>query len=54
MNRPLYVRSTMVEDGQVRDLVIVDGVVADATRCPHGNRTLPGGCCRVFPTSTTI
>src|SRR5215470_11227691 len=34
MNRPLYVRGTMVEDGQVRDLVIVDGVVADATPLP--------------------
>jgi hypothetical protein len=34
MNRPLYVRGTMVEDGQIRDLVIVDGVVADATPLP--------------------
>jgi len=34
MNQPLYVRGTMVEDGQVRDLVIVDGVVADATPLP--------------------
>ena len=34
MNRPLYVRGTMVEDGQVRELVIVDGVVADATPMP--------------------
>jgi imidazolonepropionase-like amidohydrolase len=34
MNRPLYVRGTMVEDGQTRDLVIVDGVVADATPLP--------------------
>jgi len=31
MSRSLYVRGTMVEDGQTRDLVIVDGVVADAT-----------------------
>jgi len=29
MNRPMYVRGTMVEDGQVRELVIADGVVAD-------------------------
>src|SRR5215469_2376357 len=34
MNQPLYVRGTMVEDGQIRDLVIVDGVVADATPLP--------------------
>ena len=34
MNRSLYVRGTMVEDGQIRDLVIVDGVVADATPLP--------------------
>src|SRR5215813_10066997 len=34
MNRPLSVRGTMVEDGQVRDLVVVDGVVADATPLP--------------------
>ena len=34
MNRPMYVRGTMVEDGQARDLVIVDGVVADATPLP--------------------
>jgi hypothetical protein len=34
MNRSLCVRSTMVEDGRVRDLVIVDGVVADATPLP--------------------
>src|SRR5215471_1914219 len=27
MNQPLYVRGTMVEDGQIRDLVIVDAVV---------------------------
>jgi|SRR5215472_6722072 len=31
MNRSLYVRGTMVEDGQVRELVIADGTVADAT-----------------------
>ena len=34
MNQPLYVRGTMVEDSQVRELVIVDGVVADATPKP--------------------
>lgn len=28
MNRSLCVRGTMVEDGRIRDLVIVDGVVA--------------------------
>ena len=31
MNRQLYVRGTMVEDGQIRDLVIVDGAVAERT-----------------------
>ena len=31
MNQSLYVHGTMVEDGQTRDLVIVDGVVADAS-----------------------
>jgi hypothetical protein len=34
MNRSLYVRGTMVEDGQIRELVIVDGVVADASPMP--------------------
>src|SRR5215467_12917987 len=34
MNRPLYVRCTMVEDGQTRELVTVDGVVADAAPLP--------------------
>jgi len=34
MNRSLYVRGTMVEDGQIRELVIVDGVVADASPVP--------------------
>ena len=34
MNRPMYVRGTMVEDGQIRELVIVDGVVADAAPLP--------------------
>ena len=34
MNRPLYLRGTMVEAGQARELVIVDGVVADATPLP--------------------
>ena len=34
MSRSLYVRGTMVEDGQVRELVIVDGVVADASPLP--------------------
>ena len=34
MNRSLYVRGTMVEDGQARELVIVDGVVADASPVP--------------------
>src|SRR5262245_47540699 len=47
MNRPLYVRGLMVEDGQIRDLVIVDGVVADATPLPSrepdaAGRVLPG------------
>src|SRR5215471_17983801 len=31
MHRSLYVRGTMMEDGQTRDVVIVDGVIADAT-----------------------
>src|SRR5499427_3474267 len=31
MHRPLYVRGTMVEDGQARELVVVDGVVTSAT-----------------------
>ena len=34
MNQSLCVRGTMVEDGRIRDLVIVDGVVADATPLP--------------------
>jgi len=34
MNRSLYVRGTMVEDGQIRELVIADGVVADASPMP--------------------
>jgi hypothetical protein len=34
MNRSLYVRGTTVEDGQIRELVIVDGVVADASPMP--------------------
>src|SRR6516225_1953981 len=34
MNRSLCVRATMVEDGRIRDLVIVDGVVADAAPLP--------------------
>jgi len=34
MNQSLYVHGTMVEDGQTRDLVIVDGVVADASPIP--------------------
>jgi imidazolonepropionase-like amidohydrolase len=34
MNRSLYVRGTMVEDGQARELVIADGVVADASPLP--------------------
>jgi hypothetical protein len=42
MNRPLYVRGTMVEDGQVRDLVIVDGVVADATPLPSREPDVAG------------
>ena len=35
MNRSLYVRGTMVEDGQIRELVIVDSVVADASPMPR-------------------
>ena len=42
MNRPLYVRGTMVEDGQIRDLVIVDGVVADATPMPSREPDVTG------------
>src|SRR5215471_13888258 len=42
MNRPLYVRGTMVEDGQVRDLVIVDGVVADASPLPSREPDVTG------------
>jgi len=42
MNRPLYVRGTMVEDGQVRELVIVDGVVADATPLPSREPDVAG------------
>jgi hypothetical protein len=34
MNRRLYIRATMLEDGQARDLVIVDGVVAEAIPVP--------------------
>src|SRR5215472_5998095 len=34
MNRSMCVRGTMVEDGRSRDLVIADGVVADATPLP--------------------
>jgi imidazolonepropionase-like amidohydrolase len=34
MNRSMCVRGTMVEDGRIRDLVIVDGVEADATPLP--------------------
>lgn len=34
MNRSLHVRGTMVDDGQTRDLVIVDGVVAYASPNP--------------------
>jgi hypothetical protein len=34
MNRSLYVPGTMVEDGQVRELVMADGVVADASPLP--------------------
>ena len=34
MNRPWYVRGTMVEDGQARELVVVDGVVTSATPLP--------------------
>jgi imidazolonepropionase-like amidohydrolase len=34
MNQSLCVRGTMVEDGRIRDLVIVDGVVADASPLP--------------------
>src|SRR5262249_84921 len=46
MNRPLYVRGLMVEDGQIRDLVIVDGVVADATPLPSRE---PDAAGRVLP-----
>jgi imidazolonepropionase-like amidohydrolase len=42
MNRPLYVRGTMVEDGQIRDLVIADGVVADATPLPSREPDVTG------------
>jgi imidazolonepropionase-like amidohydrolase len=42
MNRSLYVRGTMVEDGQIRDLVIVDGVVADATQMPSREPDVTG------------
>lgn len=34
MNRPLCLRGLMVEDGRTRELVIVAGVVADATPPP--------------------
>jgi imidazolonepropionase-like amidohydrolase len=34
MNQSMCVRGTMVEDGRIRDLVIVDGVVADAAPLP--------------------
>jgi len=34
MNRSLYVRGTMVEDGRTRELVIAGGVVADAAPLP--------------------
>jgi len=34
MNRSMYVRGTMVEDGQARELVIADGVVAGAAPVP--------------------
>jgi len=34
MNRSLYVRGTMVEDGRARELVIADGAVADASPLP--------------------
>jgi hypothetical protein len=54
MNRSLRVRGTVVEDGQARQLVVVDGAVADAPRCPRGNRTLSDGCCPDLPTSTII
>jgi imidazolonepropionase-like amidohydrolase len=42
MNRSLYVRGTMVEDGQIRDLVIVDGVVADAAPMPSREPDVTG------------
>jgi len=42
MNRSLYVRGTMVEDGQIRDLVIVDGVVADASPLPSREPDVAG------------
>ena len=34
MNQSMCVRGTMVEDGRIRDLVIGDGVVADAIPLP--------------------
>jgi len=42
MNRALYVRGTMVEDGQIRDLVIADGVVADASPLPSREPDVTG------------
>ena len=47
MSRSLYLRGRMVEGGQTRDVVIVDGVVADASPMPSrvpdaAERVLPG------------
>ena len=52
MNRQLYVRGTMVEDGQIRDLVIVDGAVADATPVPSREPDVTGWVLPGPPTST--
>jgi hypothetical protein len=54
MNRSMYVRGTMVEDGQTRDLVIADGVVADATPMPSREPDVTVWVLPVSSTSTII
>jgi hypothetical protein len=54
MNQSLCVRGTMAEDGRIRDLVIVDGVVADATPLPAREPDAAGWGCQVLPTFPII